>query len=246
MIVDIHAHIGHHPIMDFKQRPEEVLDIMDKFCIETTFMMPYPSMKINKINDHVAEAVKTNADRLIGFACIDPSADDVLEEVERIAGLGLKGIMLDPEFHHVFWGNARTEELMVPCMDYGLPVLFNTPNIEVGESESMGRDIYFKGLNSLALKFPQVRFLVSPFWPRIKELLREHKNIIIDTGGRNGVSGAFRLAREIGPTLICFGSESPQNHPALGIKEIRTRKLASVFKDLILGKNAKRIFRDLF
>ena len=39
---------------------------------------------------------------------------------------------MDPEFHRVVGrdaSNPRVEELMVPCMDHGLPVLFNTQNI---------------------------------------------------------------------------------------------------------------------
>ncbi|MCW3989694.1 MAG: amidohydrolase family protein [Candidatus Bathyarchaeota archaeon] len=245
MIVDIHAHIGHHPLMDFKQTPEEILRDMEKYGIDVTFVMPFPSMKIQEVNDRIAAVVKEHPDRLIGFGCVDPNADGALEEVERIVSLGLKGVMLDPEFHRVF-GRSPKIEFMVPCMDNNLPVLFNNPNSETGESESMGRETYYNGLNQLAYKFPEVRLVVNTFWPRIKELMRTHRNIIIDTGGRNGITSGVGLVKDLGPTRICFGSESPQNHPGLGVKEIRTLKLAPVYRELLLGKNAKRIFRDLF
>jgi len=245
VIVDIHAHIGHHPIHDFKQEPEEVLAVMDRFGIDRTFILPFPTMKVGKVNDSTAEVVKEHPDRLIGFAVIDPSAEDALDEVGRAAGLGLKGVMFDPEFHRVFQNLSKVEELMVPCMEHGLPVLFNTPNIEVGEGERMGRSPYYEGLNQLAFKFPGVRLVVNTFWPRIRELMRKYPNIIVDTGGRNGISGAVRLAQEVGPTRICFGSESPQNHPALGIREVRARKLAPVYRELMLGRNAERLFKDL-
>ena len=249
MIVDIHAHIGHHPLMDFKQTPEEVLSVMDTYGIDVTFVMPYPSMKIKVVNDAITEAFKEHPGRLVGFACIYPTADDAHEEVERIVGLGLKGVMLDPEFHRVFGRaspNPKVEELMVPCMDHNLPVLFNTLNIEVGEGARMGREPYYLGLDKLAYKFPSVRYVVSPFWPRIKELMRAYSNIYIDSGGRNGISSAMGLINEVGPTRICFGSESPQNHSGLGIQNVRTRKLAEVYREMMLGKNAQRIFSDLF
>ena len=246
MIVDIHAHMGHHPLQDFKQEPEDILAVMEKYEISRSFILPFPSMKIKTVNDSVAAFVKEHPGRLTGFAVIDPAADDALEEVERIASLGLKGVMLDPEFHGIFRRQEKVEELMVPCMDNRLPILFNTLNIEVGEGSRMGREPYYNGLNSLAFKFPDIRFVVSPFWPRIKDLMRQYPNIFIDSGGRNGISGAVRLASEVGPTRICFGSESPQNHPALGIKAIRTMKMAPIYRELLLGKNAKRIFRDLF
>jgi predicted TIM-barrel fold metal-dependent hydrolase len=246
MIVDIHAHMGHHPIQDFKQEPDEILSVMEKYGISHSFILPFPSMKINSVNNAVAEFVKEQPERLIGFAVINPAEKECLEEVERIASIGLKGVMLDPEFHGIFRYQEKVEELMVPCMDNNLPILFNTLNIEVGEGSRMGREPYYNGLNSLAFKYPDIRFLVSPFWPRIKELMKAYQNIFIDSGGRNGISGAVRLATDIGPTKICFGSESPQNHPALGIKAIKTMKISPVYRELLLGKNAKRIFKDLF
>ena len=246
MIIDIHAHLGHHPLQDFKQTPEDILGDMETFGISRSFILPFPSMKIKTVNDAVAAFVKEQPDRLTGFGVIDPSADDALEEVGRIASIGLRGVMLDPEFHGVFRRLAKVEELMVPCMDNGLPVLFNTLNIEVGEGARMGREPYYLGLNSLAFKFPDVRFLVSPYWPRIKELMRQYPNVFIDSGGRNGISGAVRLAAEMGPTRVCFGSESPQNHSGLGVQAIRTMKMSPVYRELLLGKNAARIFRDLF
>jgi predicted TIM-barrel fold metal-dependent hydrolase len=247
MIIDIHAHIGHHPLMDFKQEPEEILRDMEKYGIDVSFVMPFPSMKPQEVNDRIAGVIKEHPDKLIGFGCIDPSADDALEEVERIVSIGLKGVMLDPEFHRVFGrGGSKAEELMVPCMDHNLPVLFNNPNSETGESESMGRETFYHGLNYMAYKFPEVRLVVNTFWPRIKELVRVHRNIIIDTGGRNGITSGVSLVKDLGPTRICFGSESPQNHPGLGVKEIRTLTLAPVYRELLLGKNAKRLFADLF
>jgi predicted TIM-barrel fold metal-dependent hydrolase len=253
MIVDIHAHVGHHPLMDFKQTPDEIITNMEKFGIDLTFVMPFPSMKIQKVNDVIAEAVKNNSDKLVGFACIDPTADNSHYEIERIVSLGLQGVMLDPEFHRIFGRdtpNPKVEELMVPCMNNNLPVLFNTPNIETADHPSflIGgiSEPYFKGLNTLAFKFPEVRMIVNPHWHRIRDLLKEHSNILIDSGGRNGIGSAMRLAQDTAPTRVCFGSESPQNHPGLGIKNIQTLKYPQIYKDLVLGKNAARIFKDIF
>jgi predicted TIM-barrel fold metal-dependent hydrolase len=249
MIVDIHAHIGHHPLMDFKQKPVEVLEVMDKYGIDKTFIHPFPSMRTSIVNEMVSKAVDSNPDKLVGFACIDPSNDDSLKELKRSVELGLKGVMMDPEFHGVFRNISKVEELMVLCMEYKLPVLFNTPNIETVDHASyiIGgiSEPYYRGVDQLAFKFPEVKLIVSTFWPRIRELVRMHSNIFIDTGSRNGVSGAVRLTQDIGPTRICFGSESPQNHPALGIKVIQKRKMAPIYKKLLLGDNAIRIFKDI-
>jgi predicted TIM-barrel fold metal-dependent hydrolase len=231
--------------MDFKQTPGEVLDLMDRFGIDKSFLIPFPSMKPREVNRLVSEAVEESPDRFVGFACVDPSTEDCFRVVEEAVSWGLKGVTLDPEFHRV-WGRDRfVEELMVPCMDDDLPVLFNTPNIETGEAEHMGRTPYFDGLKVLASKFPMVRLVVNTFWPRIGDLLGMYGNVYVDSGGRNGVSSAVSLATNHAPTRVCFGSESPQNHPAIGLKDIRTRKAPKRYKNLILGGNAERIFKDI-
>jgi predicted TIM-barrel fold metal-dependent hydrolase len=231
--------------MDFKQTPEEVLGVMDQYEIDKSFIIPFPNMKPSVVNRIVSEAVKENPDRFVGFACVNPAADECFQVVEEAVSLGLKGIMLDPEFHRVWGIRSNVEELMVPCMEHNLVVLFNTPNIETGEAEHMGRTPYFDGVNALASKFPMVRIVVNTFWPRVDHLLRSYSNIYVDSGGRNGVSSAVNLATSIAPTRVCFGSESPQNHPAIGLKDVRTRKAPARYKDLMLGKNAERIFKDL-
>jgi predicted TIM-barrel fold metal-dependent hydrolase len=255
MIVDIHAHIGHHPIHEFDQEPEELLAVMDKYEIERTFVFPFPSMKMKKVNDSVAEAVKHHPNRFIGFACIDPSSEDAVKEVSRAVDVGLKGIMLDPEFHNVFGRRPlytpQIDDILARCVEHGLPVLFNTPNIEVGESASYmfggTFECYYRGLKNLVPRFPEVRFIVNSIWPMVTELMNEYPNIIIDTGGQNGISQALHLRiQDVGPMRICFGSESPQNHQAIGMKYIKYMTMKPLFREMVLGRNAERIFKDLF
>ena len=120
MIIDIHAHVGHHPIHEYDQEPEELLAVMDRFGVDECFLMPFPSMRVREVNDMIAKAVDAHPDRFAGFACIDPSAEDNVEEVNRAVDIGLKGIMVDPEFHRVFGRRyslqPQAEDLVVPCV----------------------------------------------------------------------------------------------------------------------------------
>ena len=243
VIVDIFVRIGHHPLHEFRQTPEELIAVMDKHGINKTFVHPFPTMKISENNDLVAKVAAQHPDKLTGFMGVNPSADNSLEEVERAVSLGLKGIMVDVEFHPVFGRNlSKLETLMVPCMDYGLPVLLNTENIHILTRP----DPYFNGLDQLAFKFPDVRLIVNQYWPRIGALMREHGNIILYTGGHHNTPGTIPRLNEVGPTRICLGTESPVNHPALFIKDLRLKKIPDVYRKMILGKNAERLFSDLF
>ena len=243
MIVDIHARIGQHPLHEFKQEPGELIDIMDKYGIDKSFLLPFPTMDIKKNNDLIAKAVETYRDRLIGFAGFNPTTDDAADEIERAVKIGLKGIMFDPEFHKQSFRNiSKVELLMVTCHEHNLPVLINTENIAILTRQKL----YHSMLDRLAFKFPEIRFVVSFRWPRIEELMRNHKNIILYTGGHHNTPGIIPMLEEIGPMRICMGTESPVNHPALTIKDLRVKKIEEKYRDLILGNNAERIFKDLF
>jgi predicted TIM-barrel fold metal-dependent hydrolase len=242
MIIDIHARIGRHPIHEFKQNTDQLLKIMKENNISKTFLLPFPTMKIKENNDLIVNAVKKNPDKLVGFAGVDPSEDDAEKELERVAELGLKGLMLDPEFHKTSFRMINTvEELMVTCLEYNWPVLINTENI----STLTRQKPYYQALDDLAFKFPKIRFIVSFRWPRIDELIRIHQNIYLYTGGHHNVPGILPTLKEIGPLRICLGTESPVNHPALTILDLRSKKMPTKYRELILGKNAERIFGDL-
>ena len=241
MIIDILTRIGHHPLHEFSQSPEELLAIMDEHGIDKSFLMPFPSMTVKQNNDMIAEAVKKHPDRFIGFMCIDPGMEGALEEVERCVAMGLKGVMVDPEFHRAFGRDmSGLETLMVPCMDHNLPVLFNTENVYYSANQ-----MFYKGLDKLAFKFPDVRLVVHFRCPRVDELLRAHRNIILYTGGHHNTPGPIPFIEECGPTRLCLASESPVVHPALTVRDIRAKKIAPVYRELILGKNAERFFKDL-
>jgi predicted TIM-barrel fold metal-dependent hydrolase len=199
-------------------------------------------MKIKENNNLIAAALKTNPDRFIGFAGINPVAEDAQEELDRVQDLGFKGLMIDPEFHKSsFRSLSKVEELMVSCVYNKMPVLFNTDNIS---TQTRWKPFYVS-LDTLAFKFPSVRFIVSFRWPRVDELMRTHENIYLYTGGHHNTPGIIPILKQVGPLRICMGTESPVNHPGLTIMDLRYKKIPELYRELIMGKNAKRIFKDL-
>jgi predicted TIM-barrel fold metal-dependent hydrolase len=214
---------------------------MEEYGIDKSFVHPFPKMKVKEDNDKVAKAVEKNPDKFVGFAGINPTEDDALDEVYRAVDLGFKGIMLDPEFHKFMRQDVGSVEvLMVPCMEYGLPVIFNTENIRYTGNES-----YYNGLDTLAFKFPEVMMVVNIWWPRVDKLMRKHKNILLCTGGHHNVPGMLPVLEKVGPTRILMGSESPVMHPGMIIKDIRYKKMHPKYRKMVLGENAERHFPKL-
>ena len=242
MIIDIVTRIGQHPLHEFSQTPEEIIKVMEEYGIDKSFVHPFPKMKVKEDNDMVAKAVDKNPGKLVGFAGINPAEDDALDGVYRGVDMGLKGIMLDPEYHKFMRRDVRSVEvLMVPCMEYEMPVIFNTENIRYTGNES-----YYNGLDTLASKFPEVKMVVNIWWPRIDKLMGKHKNILLCTGGHHNVPGMLPVLERVGPTRILMGSESPVMHPAMIIKDIRYKKMHPKYRKMVLGENAKRHFPNLF
>ena len=243
MIIDIHTRIGRHPIHEFEQDAETLLRIMEENEIAKSFLLPFPTMKVKENNDLIVKAVKESPDRLVGFAGINPADNGAQDELDRAISLGLKGFMLDPEYHKTsFRRISQVEALMVSCVEYGMPVLINTENI----STLTRQKPYYVTLDRLAFKFPEVRFVVSFRWPRVEELMRAHKNVYLYTGGHHNVPGILPMLEEVGPLRICMGTESPVNHPALTIMDLNHKRMPEKYREQVLGKNAERIFKNLF
>jgi predicted TIM-barrel fold metal-dependent hydrolase len=242
MIIDILARIGQHPLLEFNQSPDQILKVMEDYGIDVSFLHPFPKMKVQKDNDMIAKSVDQNPDKFVAFAGINPFEDDALDEVYRNVDRGLKGIMLDPEFHKFMRrGLPKVEAVMVPCLEHNLPVIFNTENIRF-----KGTEYYYNGLNTLAYKFPEVQMVVNIWWPGVTKLVKKHKNILLCTGGHHNVPGLLPVLEKVGPTRMMMGSETPVMHPAMIIKDIRYKKMHTKYREMILGENAKRHFLHLF
>nr|WP_269810998.1 amidohydrolase family protein [Kineosporia rhizophila] len=77
-------------------------------------------------NDFLIGMVAEFPDRFIGFGQVMPQADNALEEIERFAAAGLKGLKLHPSMHgyHVA-DHGLLDPVFEKCAELGLPVLIN-------------------------------------------------------------------------------------------------------------------------
>jgi len=247
MIIDVHAQLGKHPLFDFEQTVDEVLADMEKYGIDRTFLHPVPRMRFKEANDSVAEAVEEHPDKFVGFFNVNPTDPEALDEVDRALGLGLKGMMLDPEFHFSMErpltpGNPYLPPLLEKAEDNDLPVLISVPDIRVGHSHDNALQMH-NGLDELMGRF-QVRTMVDLFWPGIVELCRKHPNLYVDTAGASA-GRISTLTSELSATRQLFGSNSPRYHPGNHMQTINWSKITPYQRKLILGGNAERIFKDI-
>ena len=77
----------------------------------------------SKVNDFAIEV--NGQESLIAFGSIHPDAADALEELERIADAGLKGVKLHPEYQGFYADDEKMKPIYKKISELGLITLFH-------------------------------------------------------------------------------------------------------------------------
>src|SRR5207247_1343232 len=119
-------------------------------------------------NDLVAEAVRMYPKTFVGFGSVDPlKGDRAVEDVDRIAELGLKGVKLHPSLQAFAPNEERHWPLYEKCQDLGLIVLFHTGTSGIGAGQPGGQGIRIDFARPIWLDAPRPPFPTSKSSPRI-------------------------------------------------------------------------------
>jgi len=240
MILDFHAHVGDsdRPGASELQRgctPERVLGMARRAGVEKTVIFPTTYQDYRDGNRVIREAVDTYPDEFIGFARIDPTADDAVDVLrDGIESLGLSGLKL------VVRGEGLESPNLAWAMDAsgerGLPVIFCSATV-VPE------------LTRLAERFPKTVTVFGHMGahafdcsgPRAAvDAARNLENVFLEYSSAL-VWTILKEAAEQIPGKLIFGSDSPCIHPASEIAKIRVMDLPPEDEAAILGGNAARL-----
>ena len=207
-------------------------------------------------NDLLAEAVKRHPDTIIGFGAVDPHMGKwAVNEVRRIAELGLRGLKFQP----ITQGFAPNDEAYYPIYEVaqslGLVTLFHTGTTGIGAGAPGGMGLRLKYgrpilLDDVAADFPGLTIIAAhPGWPWTDELLSiaVHKsNVYIDMSGwapKHFPPSLVQYARTVLQDKMLFGTD----WPLLTIERWQAEFAAYQFPTLVVEKimltNAKRALR---
>ena len=169
-------------------------------------------------NDHVAEYVRSDPKRLIGFGSADPLADpDPLGEIQRCTDeLGMRGIKLAPTYQGVPPDHEHLMRIYTYAEKRRLPVLFHQ-----GTTFSYKAPLKYANpvlLEDIAYQFPELKIIIAhmghPWMGECISLIRKQPNVYAD------ISALFyrpyqyytglKLAEEYGAhKKLLFGSDYP-------------------------------------
>lgn len=168
-------------------------------------------------NDTVARFVQSDPSRLIGFAALDPTEPDCLDELERcVSDLGMQGLKMAPIYSGFHPMDERALPIYARAEQLGLPILFH-------QGATFPRRAPLKyahpsQLEDIALRHPDLKMIIAHFGHPWEEetfvLIRKQPNIFTDISGLYGRPwqhyNSLRLAQEYGVThKILFATDYP-------------------------------------
>ena len=196
----------------------------------------------HSVNDYAMEMNRD--DRIVAFGSVHPDAPDALEELERIAAAGLKGVKFHPEYQCFYADEERMKPIYHKISELGLITTFHA-----------GHDIGFAPPYHCmpehllgALKWLETP-VVAAHWGGyccstevIGKLCGE--NLYFDLSFGYGCIPkplAQAIIDKHGPDKLLFGSDMPWHRPEWELRLINSLDLSVEDKKKILYKNAVKL-----
>lgn len=231
--------------MDFDGTVEHCLEIADKGHIDKCLVHSVATTReqVKSINNFIHGAVEEHKDRFVGFCSLHPSMSEteIAEEIDRIIGLGLKGIKLHPDFQE-FNIDSPEAMKMYEIVDSRLPILFHTGDYRHGFSSP-------SRLADVVKRFPRLTVIAAHFggwseWENGVRYLADFENVLVDTSSSlYSISPikAREYINEFGADRVLFGSDYPMWSVVDEIERMNRIDLTDDEREKIFYKNACRL-----
>jgi hypothetical protein len=190
-------------------------------------------------NGYVAEVMRAHPDRIVGFGQVNPRLPDAVEEVGRLAEVGLRGLKLHPTMHgYHFADHGLLDPIFAACREHGLVVLVNALD-----------DPFCAPLavEEISRGFPEVPLLLAHMgtvWNVMEALLVAERNahVYLETSSTQLLEVRMAYAR-VGPARLVMGTDWPGSEFALERQKIARAIPDAAARALVEGGNLARILR---
>ncbi len=241
-IIDSHAHVGPGATIDRDNSVERYLRLMDAIGIQRTAFMGFmfgTGRRLESMNNFVAEFLQARPDRFIGYCYLNPNYPEFLQkEMERCFDkLGFRGLKL-----HISWNAYPYDgERYFPVYEFAnerkLPII----------AHCWGDDAV-RQFARMARKYPNMNCLVAHTGAAKMEInLQEAKqtpNLFLELAFSAGTPwNVERAVREVGAERVVWGSDTLLFAASHQIGKVIFADVSESDKRLILGGNAKRLFK---
>ncbi|MHC4986044.1 MAG: amidohydrolase family protein, partial [Planctomycetota bacterium] len=200
MIVDCHTHLWKYPgeisdelaaemalvrnePFDPTITPEMHAQAVAEVDRAIVFGLRAPATGFLCKNETVAEYVKTDPDKLIGFGSVCPTEDGAAEEVERAkCELGLRGLKLSPIYGGWHPHEDRASAVFAAAEKLDMPIIFHQGTTFPRKARLMLAGPLL--LDDVAIKFPTLKMVIAhlghPWEADTIALIRKQPNMFAD------------------------------------------------------------------
>ena len=201
-------------------------------------------------NETIAAACREYPDAFTGLGSVDPHKPSAVDEVTRIAELGLRGVKFHPSLQAFAPDDPKYWPVFAACERHGLLALFHTGTSGIGARQPGGQGIRIDyahplKLDAVAAAHPELTVVAAHFgWPWQMDLIAIalHKtNVYIDISGWSPKRIPPEVVRELKGRLsgqFLWGSDFPFIAPERCLAELDELGLAS---PALLRDNAARV-----
>lgn len=217
MIVDCHTHVG---VVDDDVIVNEHLSAVE--TVDRCIVLASDDDSQGKVNENLSEYVGKHKDKMVGFAFVDPTKENINEK--KLASitekLGLKGIVLycsNGGFHPAHSKAMLFYEL---AQTLDLPIFFhNSSNLKAEAFLDYAQPFL---LDEVARAFPELKIVIGnmgyPFVEQTLSMVEKHENVFADLTIR--ASRAWEVYRTVISAYersvmdkLLFGSGFPTGNP---------------------------------
>ncbi|HEY4329496.1 MAG TPA: amidohydrolase family protein [Phycisphaerae bacterium] len=152
---------------------------------DRTFILGFKSRHLNAAipNEYIADYCREHADKMVGFAGIDPTEEDAVDQVTHVTQeLGLRGVCICPAAQDFHPSDTRAMAVYERASALHIPVIFY-PGTHLSPKTKME---YARPhlLDEVARSFPDLKMVISHLgYPWVDEaivLLGKHQNVYAD------------------------------------------------------------------
>jgi len=225
--------------------------------VATSVVMGFPWKKQGNLDRHnqaILDAQQRHPGRILGLGLVDPARDDAPAQAKALLDAGLVGL------GELAWYDRDLDEevrrqlapLAEVCAEAGKPLLLHT-NEAVGHVYPGKAPMTLGALYRLIKTHPRTTWILAHWGGGLffygvmkKEVKKVFQNVYFDTAASPFLyrPAVYDLAcRIVGPDKVLFGSDFPLIEPQRYFREINEAGLTETQAELILGRNARTIFR---
>ena len=264
MIVDCHSHVwdcpGHMTAefvaeanarsrgkpLDLHVPPERHFKAMQNVDKAIVFGMRAFHSGQSVPNEYIADYVRSHPEKIIGFAAVDPTRDNVNETLEHgIQDLKLKGVKIGPIYQNIHPTDPRMLAVYAFCEKHSLPIM-----IHQGTTFLTRAPLKFSLpilLEDVALQFPKLKMIIAhmghPWIDETIVLIRKQPHFFADISALHyrpwQFYNALIIAKEYGVLdKLLFGTDYPFTTAEATFESLRN------FNTMVAGTNLPTLSQE--